>query len=104
MKGFSAPAFSLAYCIAYALLFAFDAPLFIYYPLEGVFAWKWAPFASLGPAMAWYGLVTGATLIALSIALLAPQRELRGRSIDLLWITPLVVIVFCAWRLRFFFA
>ena len=52
MKAF-APAYSLAYCIAYAVVFVLDAPLFLYYPMEGRFAWSWAPYASIGPAMAW---------------------------------------------------
>lgn len=101
---FSAAAFSLAYCFAYGAVFVADAPLFLYYPLEGVFAWHWAPYASAGPAMAWYGLVAAAACIALPAACLLPERLVTMRRGFFLWATPLVVLAVCVWRLRFFFA
>lgn len=101
---FSPAAFSLAYCIAYALVFVFDAPIFLYYPLEGVFAWAWSPYASAGPAMAWYGLVVAAAAIALPAGYLVPQRLVIARDGLFLWLTPLAVLAICIGRLRFFFA
>ncbi|NDD75142.1 MAG: hypothetical protein EBZ40_09225 [Gammaproteobacteria bacterium] len=94
----------MAYCVAYALVFVLDAPIFLYYPLEGVFAWAWSPYASAGPAMAWYGLVVAAAAIALPAACLVPQRLIIARRGIFLWFTPLAVLAICAWRLRFFFA
>jgi hypothetical protein len=103
MKAF-APAYSLAYCIAYAVVFVLDAPLFLYYPMEGRFAWIWAPYASIGPAMAWYGLVAAAALVAAPVALLVPPRMFAGRGAAFLWLLPVSVLGVCAWRLKFFFA
>jgi len=101
---FSAPVFSLVYCLAYALVFVIDAPIFLYYPLEGVVAWHWAPYASAGPSMAWYGLVVAAAVIALPAAYVIPERLVTAQRAVFLWSAPLVVLAICIWRLRFFFA
>ena len=100
---FSATAFSLAYCVAYAAVFALDAPLFLYYPVEGRLAWSWAPFASAGPSMAWYGLVASAAAAALPISLLLPEQRAMAALRNLLWLFPAGALLVSAWLLRVFF-
>lgn len=100
---FSATVFSLAYCVGYGAAFALDAPLFLYYPIEGRLAWAWAPFASAGPSMAWYGLMASATLVAVPLALAVPQRRAMAALRNLLWLVPVGALLACAWLLRVFF-
>lgn len=83
---FSATAFSLAYCVAYAAVFALDAPLFLYYPVEGRLAWSWAPFAA-----------------ALPISLLLPEQRAMAALRNLLWLFPAGALLVSAWLLRVFF-
>lgn len=99
----SATAFSLAYCAAYAAVFALDVPLFLYYPVEGRLAWAWAPFDSVGPSMAWYGLMASATVAALPVALLLPERRVMAALRNLLWLFPAAALLVSAWLLRVFF-
>ncbi|MEM9313592.1 MAG: hypothetical protein AAGA95_03110 [Pseudomonadota bacterium] len=54
--------FTLAFCVAYAAIFALELPVPIYYPLTGV--WSLSDVGtSNGTAMHWYGL----TLISLLV-------------------------------------
>lgn len=99
----SATAFSLAYCAAYAAVFALDAPLFLYYPVEGRFAWSWAPLDAVGPAMAWYGLMASAAAVALPAALVVPERRAIAALRNLLWLFPAAALLVSAWLLRVFF-
>jgi hypothetical protein len=99
----SATAFSLAYCAAYAAVFALDAPLFLYYPVEGRLAWSWAPVDAVGPAMAWYGLMASAAAVALPVALVVPERRAIAALRNLLWLFPLAALLVSAWLLRVFF-
>lgn len=99
----SATTFSLAYCAAYAAAFALDAPLFLYYPVEGRLAWAWAPFNSVGPSMAWYGLMASAAVVALPVSLLVPERRAMAALRNLLWLFPVAALLASAWLLRVFF-
>ena len=99
----SAAAFSLAYCCGYVAAFALDLPLFLYYPMEGRFAWNWAPFDSVGPSMAWYGLMASACLFALPVSLVAPERRVFAALRNLLWTVPVAALLCCAYLLRVFF-
>lgn len=96
--------FSVAFCCAYVAVFALNLPLFSYYPLHGQFAWGRGVLHSVGPAMAWYGLMTSATLIAGLVALCVPDRSIERVLRGYLGVFPVVAMASCAWLLRHFFA
>lgn len=98
----SAAAFSVAYCVAYVVALALEAPLFLYYPQTGQIVWTWQPVAGAGPAMAWYGLMTVAAAAGVVAAAAARlwKRPLHG---NFLWCFPCAALLGCAYLMRPFF-
>jgi hypothetical protein len=100
-----ATAFSAAFCCAYVWALTTNHPLFLYYPLHGAFRWGTQPLLipqANGPAMAWYGLVATAGLIAAVAAVFFPRR-LSGTLAPYIWLFPLGAMLACAFLLRRFF-
>jgi len=98
-------AFSAAFCCAYVWALATDHPLFRYYPLHGDLRWATQPLLSSqasGPAMAWYGLVATAGLIA-ALATVCVPRTLTRTLASYIWLFPLGGLLGCAILLRHFF-
>jgi len=99
-------AFSAAFCCAYVWALATNHPLFLYYPLHGDFRWGMQPLLTSaqasGPAMAWYGIVATASLLAVCATLCVPRR-LSGRLTPYLWLFPVGAMLGCAFLLRRFF-
>ena len=99
-RRFSTVAFSSVFALAYLVALAFDGALFRYYPLTGQFTWGHVSLPDAGPAMAWYGLLATAALVALPVALLLPQAPLAARLRNLLWVLPAVALLGSAWLMR----
>jgi hypothetical protein len=101
---FSPVSFMIAFCCAYAAVFALNWPLFYYYPLHGDFSLGPKALQGIGPAMAWYGLMTSAGAIALLLSICIPDRAIeklfRG---GFLWFFPCAAMVACAFLLRHLF-
>jgi hypothetical protein len=92
----------IGFCVAYALVFAENWPLFFYYPLKGDFSWGYHLIR--GPtAMAWYGLMASAGLAALLPAIVVPNRVFDTLFRNYLWLFPLGAMVVAAFLLRPFF-
>lgn len=99
-----APAiFMIVFCCVYAFVFAMDWPLFRYYPLHGDFNWGPRYIKGVGPAMAWYGLLSSAGIVALLASMVVPdgpaQKLLRG----FLWAFPCGAMLTCVFLVRQFF-
>jgi len=74
------PIFTIVYAALYALSFAYDLQLFMYYPVTGEFAWHPLPETS-GPPINWYGWMATAGiggLFAGTVGTLLPERWGRG--------------------------
>ena len=100
---FSPAGFVIGFCCTYALVFAKNWPLFLYYPLHGNFIWGPHFTRGLGPAMAWYGLMVDAGLAGLLAALVLPQRLLERSLGNYLWLFPCAAMLTCVFLLRQFF-
>jgi hypothetical protein len=95
--------FMIAYCCVYIFVLAMNLPLFMYYPLHGDFAWGWQGLKGAGPAMAWYGLMANAAIVAVVVAVCVPNR-LPDRALrNCLWLVPVAAIVACTFLMRGFF-
>jgi hypothetical protein len=99
---FSTPGFLIGFCVAYAVVFARNLPLFFYYPQTGAFGWGPVAAKGVGPGMAWYGLVAGATLVALVVAFITPRRVEQALS-GYIWLFPLALMALSTFLLRVFF-
>jgi hypothetical protein len=97
---FAGTPFAIAYCGAYAVAFAQDWPLFTYYPLTGEWFWGAAKIAGKGPAMAWYGLMGFAVLVATVAALLIPLRLAERLTVNALWVFPVGCMLVSVYLLR----
>jgi hypothetical protein len=98
-------AFSGAFCCAYIWALTTNHPLFLYYPLHGDLRWATQPLLTSqasGPAMAWYGVVGTAGLIAAVATVCVPQR-LSETLAPYIWLFPLGGMLGCAFLLRRFF-
>lgn len=103
MKPRFAPAvFLIVFCVSYIGGFAMDWPLFRYYPLHRDFSWGSGVLINAGPAMAWYGLMATAALVASIIAIIVPDRVFH-RIHGLVWLFPAMSMVACGVLLRRFF-
>jgi hypothetical protein len=100
---FAPAAFAAAFCCAYILLFAMNWPLFLYYPLHGDFTWGPQALKGVGPAMAWYGLMAGAGIIAAFVAVIVPDRIADRALRNYVWLFPCVAMFACIFLLRRFF-
>lgn len=101
---FSPGVFLAAFCCAYAVVFALDLPLFRYYPLPGELTWGLVALQDAGPAMAWYGLVASAAIVAAPIAVLVPDRIADRLLRGYLWLFPVALMLVCVFLLRKLFA
>lgn len=101
---FGPATFSTVFCCAYAAVYWFDLPLFLYYPLNGEIHLGPYPVKSAeGPAMAWYGLMASAALVAAVTALAVPERWISNGLKNHLWLFPLGTMLVCVFLLRVFF-
>jgi hypothetical protein len=96
----SPPAFLVAFCCTYAGLLAKNWPLFLYYPLHGDFFWGHQLAKGIGPAMAWYGLMASAGLVALGVSICVPPRLSAALFRNYLWIFPIAAMLIAVFVLR----
>ena len=101
---FAPAVFMVAFCFAYACVFAMNWPLFSYYPLHGQFTWGHHALQGMGPAMAWYGLMASAGIAAALVALIVPDRAIDRVLRNYLWLFPCAAMLTCVFLLRHFFA
>lgn len=101
---FAPAVFMVVFCVAYIGVFAADWPLFRYYPQHGDWAWGWHRLAGAGVAMAWYGLMASAGVVALAAALLVPDASVLRWMGNRLWLFPVAAMAACVLLLRQFFA
>jgi hypothetical protein len=95
----------VTFCCVYALAFWKNKPLFIYYPQIRVLHWGFTPMkGAIGPAMAWYGLMADAGLVAIILAFLVPNPFLDRILRNYLWLFPCGAMLVCIYLLRVFFA
>jgi hypothetical protein len=99
---FAPGVFMIAFCCTYAVAFWANRPLFLYYPLHSQFTWGPQPLQGVGPAMAWYGLLADAGIVALVLAVCLPQR-LSDALLRYLWIFPAGAMLICVILLWHFF-
>ena len=79
---FSPITFMLAYCLVYIAALLWDLPAFRYYPLHGQLSWGPTVVKGLGPAMAWYGIMAEAALIARDAVIIdTPARAATSRIV-----------------------
>ena len=97
-------AFAIGFCCAYAIAYWNNLPLFLYYPLHGDFTWGTHVLnaAVAGPGMAWYGFMADATIVALILALLVPDRLFDRLLRNYLWVFPCASMATCVYLLRLF--
>jgi hypothetical protein len=96
--------FLVAYCCAYIVLLANDWPMFRYYPLHGDFSWGTGMLKGIGPAMAWYGLMANAAVVALVFGLLVPQSVADRVFRNAQWLFPVAALLGCVFLMRRFFS
>ena len=98
-------AFSAAFSCAYIWALTSNHPLFLYYPLHGDLRWGTHPLLASeasGPAMAWYGTIATAGLIAALVAICVPRR--LGETVaPYIWLFPVGAMLGCAFLFRRFF-
>jgi len=99
---FSPIAFAIAFSIAYAVVFWFNLPMFLYYPQAGLFHLGPTPVTNVGPGITWYGLMAGAGLIALVAGFLIPNTLLDRPLRNFLWAIPVLAMLVCLYLLRSF--
>lgn len=100
----SPAAFSIAFCVGYMGLFALNKPPFLYFPVVHLWAWRAAAVpAHPGPAIAWYGLLVGAGVIAGLASLVVRDRWLMSSNRGWLWVWPTAAVTGCVILLRAFF-
>jgi len=101
---FGRTSFMIAFCCTYAIVFALNSPLFLYYPLHGDFNWGGKVLKGAGPAMAWYGLMAKAAIVAVVPAICVADRVTGRLFRNYLWVFPVASMVTCIYLLRHFFA
>jgi hypothetical protein len=96
----SPAAFLAVFCCTYAFVFAENWPLFLYYPLHGDFFWGHQIRKGIGPAMAWYGLMADAGIVALLVSICVPARFSVSLFRNYLAIFPIAAMLVAAFLLR----
>ena len=99
----ASPVFTVAFCCTYALVFALNWPLFLYYPLHGDFVWGWRVLQGQGPAIVWYGFMADAVIAGLVASVCLPSRAVASRLRNYLWLFPCAAMLVCVFLLRHFF-
>ena len=97
---FPAPAFTVAFCCTYVVVFVKNWPLFLYYPLHGDLTWGWQVMKGAGPALVWYGFMADAIIVGLAAALCLPRSALDGRLRNYLWLFPCAAMLICVYLVR----
>ena len=97
---FGPTTFAIVFCCAYAVVFAMNSPLFLYYPLHGEFRWELQVMKGAGPAMAWYGLMAKAAIVAVVTAICVPDRVLDKMFRNFVWLFPAATMLVCVFLLR----
>lgn len=92
--------FGMVFCIAYAVVFWLNVPLFMYFPQVGLFNWGYKVVPNVGPGMAWYGLMADSAIIALPLAYLVPDRFLDKMLRNYMWVVPVAAMLVCLFLLR----
>jgi hypothetical protein len=100
---FAPATFMMVFCCAYAFVFAMDWPLFRYYPLHDDFNWGPRVQKGVGPAVAWYGLMCSAGIVAFFAAICVPDRAVDALFRNYLWAFPCAAMLICLFLLRHFF-
>jgi hypothetical protein len=100
LQRFSPITFALAFSIAYAVVFWFNLPMFLYYPQSGMFHLGPTPVANVGPGIAWYGLMSDAAVVALVAAFIVPNDIVDKPLRNFLWAIPVAAILVCLYLLR----
>ena len=103
MSRFSPVTFAVAFAIAYAVFFWFNLPMFLYYPQVGLLHWGWTAVPSVGPGMAWFGLMADAALIGLVAAFVLPRSLVERPLHNFVWVIPIIAMVVYAIILRNWF-
>jgi hypothetical protein len=100
---FSRAAFSVGFCIAYLVVFACNWPLFFYDPVLRTFSHAASTDPNAGPAIAWYGLVSSAALLATLFAVVVSDEWLLRVLRRALWLFPVISLAGAVLLLRKFF-
>jgi len=101
MARFSAHWFTLGSSLGYIILLALNAPLVLYYPLDGT--WTVVRFdEGVGPEMHWYGLLLGAAAIGLLCSAIPAKLFKPSVQQHIAWI-PVFAMLAAALLLRGFF-
>ena len=95
--------FVIGFCCSYAVVFAQNWPLFLYYPSNGRFTWGAQALTGVGPAMVWYGLMSGAGLTGLVVSLCVPPRLSASMFRGYLAIFPIGAMLVAVFLTRRFF-
>lgn len=98
---FAATPFLIGYCCAYAVVFAMNWPLFVYFPLVG--EWHWGAAEGLsgkGPGMAWYGLIASAAIAGGILAAVTPPSLSERLTRNYLWVFPVGCMLVSVFLLR----
>src|SRR4051812_7915219 len=99
---FNPAVFAIAFSVAYALAFWFNAPLFMFYPTNGDLVWGRTLLPDAGPAIVWYGLMSDAAIAGLVLALIVPDRAVAGLR-NRIWLFPVAAMLASLYLLRIFF-
>jgi hypothetical protein len=97
---FGPTTFAIVFCCAYAVVFAMNSPLFVYYPLHGELHWGAQVLKGAGPAMAWYGLMAKAAIVAVVGAICVPDRALPELLRNCAWLFPIATMLVSVFLLR----
>ena len=99
---FAAGPFLILYCLGYAVVFAKDWPLFVYYPLVDEWYWGASALSGKGPGMAWYGLMANAAIFAGIVTAVIPPRLSERLTGNYLWVFPVGSMLVSVYLLRRF--
>jgi hypothetical protein len=103
MARFSPLWFTVAFSLAYVVVFVLDLTLFLYYPLTGEFHVEPVRAAAAGPAMHWCGLLASAAIVGLIAGLLAREHWIPPALQEWLWLAPALAMLATVYLLRQFF-
>jgi hypothetical protein len=98
------PIFTIVYSALYALSFAFDLQLFMYYPVTGEFSWTPLDPTS-GPPINWYGWLATAGIggvAAAAAGTLLPERW-TVKLAALCWVAPVTAMAVLTYLARGWF-
>jgi hypothetical protein len=97
---FAPAVFLVAYCCAYVLVLVQHWPLFYYHPQTLEFSWGWQKAQSIGPKMAWYGMMASASMAALLAALVIRDESVLRPLRDHPWVYPVAAMLIVTFQMR----